>query len=132
MKRTGNSDRPGCGEVGFCYPRRAAFDGRVVNGACDGSFVASCEGQRYSRLLGQVRPLRLTELATPRRGVSRPSRSGHRNRRPRWLREGGKLRPERRRECEAACGSRPVAVLNRFANPSLVRMAGATAQLKSR
>jgi len=44
MKLTGNSDQPGRGEVGFCYPCRADVDARVVNGPCEGSFVASCEG----------------------------------------------------------------------------------------
>lgn len=123
MKRAGNSERPGGGEVGFCYPRRADLDARVVNGLCSGSCVSSCEGRARSRLLGQVRALHPTGLATRHRGVSRSSRSGQRNRRPRWLWNSGKLRLERRRECGAACGSRPVAVPNRFANPSLVRAA---------
>jgi len=44
MTLTGNSEQPGGGEVGFCYPRRTDLEARVVNGSCEGSFVASCEG----------------------------------------------------------------------------------------
>jgi len=130
MKPTGNGDRPGSGEVAFCCRRRADLEVRGVYGLRGGSFLASCEGENCWSCLDSLDSRASRGRPPNAEACPSSSRSRHRDRRPRWLSEGDKLRPDRKRACGPACGSRLFAVPDRVANPSLVRAAGAAAQLQ--